>query len=413
MPAEGPRGAKLTSKWLTIIGIGEDGVAGLGDEAKRLIAEAEFVFGGKRHLALVASLAKGEVRAWPTPFDAELRDVLALSGRRVCVLASGDPFYHGVGVTLARQVAAEKMQVIPAPSAFSLAAARLGWPLQDIETVSLHGRPLDLIRPLLHPCTRILALTSDSDAPTAIARLMTELGFGASRLTVLEALGGPNERLRSASAGTFDLAKINPLNLLAIEVDSTPQARVLPLTAGRADHLFEHDGQITKREVRAVTLSALAPRRGELLWDIGAGSGSIGIEWMLAHPSMRAIAIEADPARAARIGRNAAACGVPGLAVVEGSAPQALAGLETPAAIFIGGGGSDAGLLERALDALPVGGRLVANAVTLEMEALLLSRRASLGGELTRIAVSRASPVGSMQAWRPAMPVTQWSWVKP
>ncbi|MER8402599.1 precorrin-6y C5,15-methyltransferase (decarboxylating) subunit CbiE [Mesorhizobium sp. M1348] len=413
MPAEGPRGAKLTSKWLTIIGIGEDGVAGLGDEAKRLIAEAEFVFGGKRHLALVASLAKGEARAWPTPFDAELRDVLALSGRRVCVLASGDPFYHGVGVTLARKVAAEDMRVIPAPSAFSLAASRLGWALQDVETISLHGRSLDLIRPLLHPCTRILALTSDSDAPGAIAGLLTELGFGASQLTVLEALGGSNERLRSASAGTFDLAKINPLNVLAIEVESTPQARILPLTAGLADHLFEHDGQITKREVRAVTLSALAPRRGELLWDIGAGSGSIGIEWMLAHPSMRAIAIEVDPARAARIGRNAAACGVPGLAVVEGSAPQALAGLETPAAIFIGGGGSDAGVLERALDALPVGGRLVANAVTLEMEALLLSRQTAFGGELTRIAVSRASPVGSMQAWRPAMPVTQWSWVKP
>lgn len=413
MPAEAPRGAKLTSKWLTIVGIGEDGVAGLGDEAKRLIAEAEFVFGGKRHLALVASLIKGEARAWPTPFDAEMRDVLALSGRRVCVLASGDPFYHGVGVTLARKVAAEDMRVIPAPSAFSLAASRLGWALQDVETVSLHGRSLDLIRPLLHPCTCILALTSDGDAPEAIARLLTELGFGASRLTVLEALGGPNERLRSASAGTFDLAKINPLNVLAIEVESTPQAPILPLTAGLADRLFEHDGQITKREVRAVTLSALAPRRGELLWDIGAGSGSIGIEWMLAHPSMRAIAVEADPSRAARIRRNAAACGVPGLAVVEGSAPQALAGLETPAAIFIGGGGSDAGVLETAIDALPAGGRLVANAVTLEMEALLLSRHAALGGELTRIAISRASPVGSMQAWRPAMPVTQWSWVKP
>ncbi|MER9230830.1 precorrin-6y C5,15-methyltransferase (decarboxylating) subunit CbiE [Mesorhizobium sp. M0622] len=414
MPAEAQsRAAVLTPKWLTIVGIGEDGVAGLGDEAKRLIAEAEFVFGGKRHLALVASLVKGEARAWPAPFDVGMRDVLALAGRRVCVLASGDPFYHGVGVTLARQVAAANMRVIPAPSAFSLAASRLGWALQDVETVSLHGCPLDLIRPLLHPAIRILALTSDGDAPGAIARLMTELGFGASRLTVLEAQGGPNEGLRTARADAFDLEKINPLNVLAIEVDSTPQARILPLTAGLADHLFEHDGQITKREIRAITLSALAPRRGELLWDIGAGSGSIGIEWMLAHPSMRAIAVEADPARAARIRRNAAACGVPGLAVVKGAAPQALAGLETPAAIFIGGGGSDAGVLDGAIDALSAGGRLVANAVTLEMEAPLLSRHAALGGELTRIAMSRASPVGSMQAWRPAMPVTQWSWIKP
>jgi precorrin-6Y C5,15-methyltransferase (decarboxylating) len=310
-------------------------------------------------------------------------------------------------------VKAQEMHVIPAPSAFSLAAARLGWALQDVETISLHGRPLDLFRPLLHAGTRILALTSDSEAPAAIARLLTELDFGASRLTVLEALGGPNEKRRAVRADAFDLENINPLNVLAIEVDSTSDPRVLPLASGLADHLFEHDGQITKREVRAVTLSALAPRRGELLWDIGAGSGSIGIEWMLSHPSMRAIAVEADPTRAVRIRRNASHCGVPGLVVVEGSAPKALAGLDTPDAIFIGGGGSDDGVLETAIEALRPGGRLVANAVTLEMEALLLSRHASFGGDLIRIALSRVTPVGSMQAWRPAMPVTQWTWVKP
>ncbi|ESX07682.1 precorrin-6y methyltransferase [Mesorhizobium sp. LSJC265A00] len=402
-----------TPKWLTIVGIGEDGLAGLGDEAKRLIAEAEFVFGGKRHLALVASLIKGEARAWPVPFDSGMADVLALAGRQVCVLASGDPFFHGVGATLARKVKPGQMHVIPAPSATSLAAARLGWALQDIETVSLHGRPLDLIRPLLQPRARILALTSDGDAPATIARLLVELDFGGSRLTVLEALGGPNENLRSARADAFDLRDINPLNVLALELESTQEARILPLTVGRADHLFEHDGQITKHDIRAITLAALAPRRGELLWDIGAGSGSIGIEWMLAHPSMRAIAIEANSDRAARIVRNAAHCGVPGLVVVEGSAPKALAGLAIPDAIFIGGGGSDTGVLNAAIKALPSRGRLVANAVTLEMEALLLAEHIKRGGDLTRITISRASPVGSMQAWRPAMPVTQWSWVKP
>jgi precorrin-6Y C5,15-methyltransferase (decarboxylating) len=401
-----------TPQWLTIIGIGEDGLAGLGDEAKRLIAEADYIFGGSRHLALAGSLAKGEPRTWPAPFDAEMRDVLALAGKKVCVLASGDPFLHGVGVTLVRKVAVEGMQVIPAPSAFSLAAARLGWALQNVETISLHGRPLDLIRPLLHQGNRILTLTSDGDAPAAIGRLLTELDFGASRLTILEALGGLNEKLRSVRADAFDLENINPLNVLALEIESSPQARILPLTVGLADHLFEHDGQITKREVRAITLSALAPRRGELLWDIGAGSGSVGIEWMLAHPSMRAIAIEADPTRAVRIRRNASHCGVPGLVVVEGSAPKALAGIETPDAIFIGGGGSDDGVLETAIKALRSGGRLVANAVTLEMEALLLARHAALGGDLIRIALSRVTPVGSMQAWRPAMPVTQWTWVK-
>ncbi|MET3593619.1 precorrin-6Y C5,15-methyltransferase (decarboxylating) [Mesorhizobium shonense] len=413
MPAKDLRDAKLTPKWLTVVGIGEDGVTGLGDEAKRQIAEAEVVFGGKRHLALVASLVKGDARSWPTPFDAEMRDVLALKGKNICVLASGDPFFHGVGVTLARKVKPDEMLVLPAPSSLSLAASRLGWALQDVETISLHGHSIDLIRPLLHPGARILALTSDGDSPAAIAGLLDELGFGPSRLTILEALGGPDETRRIARADAFDLKKINPLNVLALEIEQTADARILPFTVGLSDHLFEHDGQITKREIRAVTLSALAPRRGELLWDIGAGSGSIGIEWMLAHPSMRAIAIEADSERAARIRRNAAHCGVPGLTVVEGSAPKALAKLETPDAIFIGGGGSDAGVLEKAIKALRAGGRLVANAVTLEMEALLLDQHTRLGGDLTRIALSRAAPVGSMQAWRPAMPVMQWSWVKP
>jgi precorrin-6Y C5,15-methyltransferase (decarboxylating) len=402
-----------SEKWLSVVGIGEDGAAGLGDEAKRLVGKAEIVFGGRRHLALAKDLIKGDARAWPTPFDAAMREVVALRGKRVCVLASGDPFLHGVGVTLARHVATSEMMVIPAPSAFSLAAARLGWALQDVGTVSLHGHAIDLIRPLLQPRRRVLALTSDGDGPRAVAALLVQLGFGGSKVTVLEALGGPGERMRATSAENFDLKDINALNVLALEIESSPEARVLPLTAGRADELFEHDGQITKRAVRAVTLAALAPRRGELLWDIGAGSGSIAIEWMLADPAMRAVAVEADAERTARIRRNASAFGVPGLTVVEGTAPAALAGLPTPDAIFIGGGGTDDGVMDAAIAALPSGGRLAANAVTLEMEALLLAKHAALGGELVRIAISRETAIGSMSGWRPAMPVTQWSWVKP
>ncbi len=411
MPAKSQNPAG--GRWLTIVGVGEDGLAGLGDEAKRRIAGAEFVFGGARHLALVETIVTGESRPWPKPFDPEMRDVLILRGRKICVLASGDPFFHGVGVALSRHVQPSEMLVLPAPSAFSMAAARLGWALQDVETISLHGRPLDLIRPLLHPQRRVLALTSDAESPAAVAALLTKLGFGAARLTVLEALGGPDERVRSAGARSFDVQTINPLNIVAIEIDLTPEAKILPLTPGIAEDLFEHDGQITKREIRAVTLSALAPRRGELLWDIGAGSGSVSIEWMLADPSMRAVAIEANPERAARIRRNAQNFGVPGLRIVEGAAPEALAGLSEPDAIFIGGGGTDSSVLDAALDALPADGRLVANAVTLEMEALLLAKHAKLGGDLIRIAIAREMPVGSMKAWRPAMPVTQWSWVKP
>lgn len=398
--------------WLTIVGIGEDGVDGLSDAARRAIADAEIVFGGKRHLALVDGLGEAERRAWPTPFDPEMRDVLALRSQLVCVLASGDPFLHGVGATLARHVAGGEMRALPAPSAFSLAAARLGWALQDVETVSLHGRSTDLIRPLLHPGRRILALTSDADGPAVVAKLLADCGFGPSRMTVLEALGGPAERIRTAKAAAFNLENINPLNVLAIEADSDPEARVLPLTPGMRDELFEHDGQITKREIRAVTLSALAPRRGELLWDIGGGSGSISIEWMLAHPAMRALAVEANAERAERIARNAASFGVPSLHVVTGSAPAALEGLPQPDAIFVGGGGSDDGVMDAAIAALKPGGRLVANGVTLEMEAVLLACRARLGGTLIRIDISRAAPVGGMQGWRPAMPVTQWSWVK-
>lgn len=400
-------------KWLSIVGIGEDGLAGLGEPAKAAIAAAEIVFGGARHLELATPVITGERQPWLSPFADAIAAVLMHKGRRVCVLASGDPFHFGVGATLTRHVDASQMAVYPHPSSFSLAAARLGWPLQDVLSLSLHGRPLDLIRPHLHPGARILALTSDENGPTQLAALLSEAGFGISIVTVLEALGGGDETVRSQVAMNFDITGINPLNICAISVVALPGARVLPLTPGLDDALFEHDGQMTKREVRALTLSALAPRRGETLWDIGAGSGSIGIEWMLADPSLRAIAIEVDPERAARIGRNASAFGVPDLKIAVGTAPAALAELAPPHAIFIGGGGSDPGVLDAAIAALRPGGRLVANAVTLELEALLLAHHTRLGGSLTRIAVARADAVGSMTGWRPSMPVTQWVWSKP
>lgn len=398
--------------WLSVVGIGEDGLPGIGDAARAAIAQAEFVYGGPRHLELAGPVISGETRAWASPISASIDAIVALDGHKVCVLASGDPFNHGIGATLSRYVDASQMTVYPHPSAFSLAAARLGWPLQDVVSLSLHGRPLDLVRPHLHAGARILALTSDENGPVVLAQLLTEAGFGISIVTVLEALGGPHETVRSQMAMSFKLVDVNPLNVCAVSVVALPGARILPLTPGRADALFEHDGQITKHDMRAMTLAALAPRRGELLWDIGAGSGSVAIEWMLADPSLTAIAIEANGERAARIGRNALACGVPGLRVVLGSAPGALDELDRPQAIFVGGGGSEAGVLDAAIAALRPGGRMVANAVTLELEAMLLARHAELGGELTRVALSRADAVGTMTAWRPAMPITQWVWVK-
>jgi precorrin-6B C5,15-methyltransferase / cobalt-precorrin-6B C5,C15-methyltransferase len=401
-------------RWLSIVGIGEDGVDGLSAAACGLISAAEIVFGGRRHLTLASPLIRGATRPWPSPFDGAADEVMQYRGRQICVLASGDPFQYGVGATLATKIDSREMVVVPAPSAFSLAAARLGWSLPDTVLLSAHGRSLDRVRPHLHPGARILALTSDGAGPEALARLLSQSGFGRSRLTVLEALGGPRERIRHTAASDFNLDAVNALNTVAIEVEATSGARVIARSAGLADDLFEHDGQITKRETRAVTLSSLAPRRGELLWDIGAGSGSVAIEWMLADsPSMRAIAVERHPDRAARVRRNAAAFGVPELEVIEDSAPAALAKLSAPNAVFVGGGAGEYGLLDAAIAGLRSGGRLVVNAVTLETEALLIARHAALGGELIRIAVARAAPVGGKAGWRPAMPVTQWMWKKP
>jgi len=399
------------TRWLTLVGIGEDGVDGLSSAARARIETAEILYGGARHLALAEGLGRAERRPWPSPFERGVAEVLALRGRPVCVLASGDPFFYGVGATLARQIPAEEMEVLPAPSSVSLAASRLGWPLQDVTTVSVHGRPLELLRPHLHPKRKLLVLTPDGSGPAAIAAYLVGLGFGDSRLTVLDALGGPAERVRSALARDFDLTDVAALNLVAIETGES-SGLVIPFTPGLPDAAFTHDGQITKSEVRAVTLAALAPRHGERLWDIGAGSGSVAIEWMLADRSLSATAIEVDAARAARISGNAAALGVPGLEVVIGAAPDALAGLAAPDAVFVGGGGSAPGVLDAAMAALKPGGRLVANGVTLEMEAVLLAAYAEHGGALRRIAIDRAETLGTMTGWRPARPVVQWVWTK-
>ncbi len=404
---EASRGAP----WLSIIGLGEDGLAGLSEAARTALARAQIVFGGARHLRLAAAGITGTAQPWPTPFS--VAPVLALRGQAVAVLASGDPMWHGVGATLLREIQAEEARVFPQPSAASLAAARMGWPLAEVAVLSLHARDVALLRPHLHPGARLILLTSDAAQPAAIAALLAAEGFSNSAITVLEALGGPAERLRHATARAFALDGIHPLNTLAIEVVAGPDSRWLPRVPGLPDDLFQHDGQLTKREVRAITLSALRPFPGALLWDVGAGAGSIGIEWMLAHPACHAIGIEARADRAARAEANARALGVPGMRLVVGEAPAAFAGLPAPDAVFLGGGANDPGAFDAALAALKPGGIFVANAVTLETEALLLARHAALGGDLLRIGVSRAVAVGGMTGWRPAMPVTQWAWQKP
>lgn len=402
-----------TLSWLTLVGIGEDGVDGLSPQAAEAVQNATLVFGGARHLDLARPLLTGEAQVWPTPFERAIGAVLERRGTPTCVLASGDPMLFGVGASLAAHLGAGEMHVLPAPSTFSLAAAQMGWPLQHVETVSLHGRAEEALLPLLHPGRRVMALTSDGAAPSRIAGMIVGAGFGASRIIVLEALGGPRERMRAALAEDFKLADVDPLNLLAIEIAGSVDARIIPLGAGRDEALFDHDGQITKREVRALALALLSPRRGEHLWDVGAGSGSVGIEWMLFHPSMRATAIEPRADRLERIHANARAMGTPGLMVVQGAVPEALSGLPPPQAIFVGGGATAPGVMDALIAALPSGGRIVANAVTLETEALLVEYRARLGGSLTRLEVSRAGEVGRFTSWRPALPVTLWASTKP
>ncbi len=397
--------------WLAILGVNEDGE--LSPAARRLIGDAALVVGGARHLALADALICGERVAWSNPLAASLDAIMACRPRPVAVLASGDPFCYGIGSALASLIPAAERLCIPAPSSLALACARLGWAVQDCATVSFCGRPLAPLAPLLQPGARILALSADGGTPGLVATLLQARGFGPSVLHVLEALSGPQERIRSTTAAWFRLADIHPLNLLAIEVAAAPGAQCIPLTSGLPDALFEHDGQITKREIRAVTLSALAPRRGERLWDIGAGSGAVSIEWLLRHPANQAVAIERHGERAARAARNAVSLGVPHLHVAGAPAPGALIGLPPPDAVFIGGGAHEPGVIDAAWAALPPDGRLVANAVTIESEAALITARARHGGTLSRLSVERLDRIGGMHGYRPAITVTQWLATKP
>jgi precorrin-6Y C5,15-methyltransferase (decarboxylating) len=400
------------SAWLTVIGLGADGLASLSGEARTHIDAAEVLVGGERHLALVAAPATVEQLTWEVPLSRTVDAIRERAGSKVVVLATGDPMWFGVGVTLARAFMPDEYVILPHVSAFTLAAARLGWPLAEIECLTVHGRPLDLIARHLRPEARLLVLSENGQTPAEVAELLCRHGYGASELVVLSELGSAAESRISGPADGWMVSHTPDLNTIAITCrPSRGDADCWSSVPGLPDHAFRHDGQLTKQPIRAATLAALAPLPGELLWDIGAGSGSVGIEWMRAVPRAKAIAIERDPERIALIRENAAKLGVPDLKIVEGSAPDALADLPPPDAIFIGGG-STGGLFDLCWQALKPGGRLVANVVTLDGEAMLHEWHARLGGEMTRFQVSRAEPVGPYEGWRPLMPVTQLLLVK-
>ena len=409
----------MGARVITVVGIGADGWDGLPEASRTAVRTADVLMGGRRQLDLIpadlppadpAAESGAERVAWPSPLLPALPGLIErYEGRAIVVLASGDPMFYGIGSTLAEMLGADRLRVLPHHSSVSLACARLGWRLERVDVCSLVGRPPETLNALIAPGGRLLVLGAGRDAPRVVAGLLTGRGYGPSRMTVLCDLGAESESARGGVAAEWDEPAASALAVVAVECAAGPGAVRTPRVAGLPDDAFEHDGQITKSEIRAVTLSRLGPLPGELLWDVGAGAGSVAIEWARAHPSCAAVAVERDAARAERIGRNARSLGVPGVRVVAGRAPEALDGLPAPDAVFVGGGLTVPGVLERCLDALKPGGRLVANAVTLESETRLAEARRAHGGELVRVAVERAAPLGGFTAWRPAMPVTLWT----
>ncbi|QCQ93825.1 precorrin-6y C5,15-methyltransferase (decarboxylating) subunit CbiE [Rhodococcus sp. SGAir0479] len=398
---------------IVVVGIGADGWDGLAPRAQAALRDAEVLMGSTRQLALVPESAAERV-PWPSPMLPALAALFdAHRGRRVCVLASGDPMFHGIGVTLGRILGPERLRVIAHPSSVSLACARLGWPLHQTSTVSLVGRPPSTLVAAAVDGQRLLVLSNDEHTPAEVAKVLTDGGFGNTEMVVLEQLGGPAENVVHGSAGTWDRAPGDPLNVIALDLRASDSALRLTRTPGLPDAAYRGDGQMTKHEVRALTLSALAPAPGELLWDVGGGSGTIGIEWMRTDPRCRAVAFERDDERVAQIVDNASRLGTPSLRVV-GAAPAAFADESTPPdAIFVGGGVTQTGMLDACWARLRPGGRMVVNAVTAESEALVLQWHSRVGGQLRKFQVYRGEPLGGFTAWRPQLPVAQWTVVKP
>ena len=399
----------MKEPWLHIVGIGEDGMEGLLPATRAVVEAAEVIVGGDRHHKLSDNVTAERV-AWPSPFNALIEMLEGFKGRRVVVLATGDPLWFSVGARIGREIDPREITYHPQLSAFQLAAARMGWSLPDVETLTVHGRPVEQMIAFIQPDARLLILTTGAETPAQIAGFLTERGFGRSKLTVLANMGGAEEARFDGVAEDWD-HEVPAFNTMAVECIAAPDAALLPRVPGLADELFQHDGTMTKQEVRAATLAKLMPMRGALLWDIGTGCGSVAVEWMRGARYARAIGIEPRADRRAMAAANALALGVPKLELVEGRVPEALDGLAAPDAVFIGGGLSRE-TFEAAWGALRPLGRMVCNAVTLESEALLLELHKERGGQLVKLMVNRAEPVGGLTGWRPLMPVTQWSLVK-
>ncbi|MBS1256244.1 MAG: Precorrin-6Y C(5,15)-methyltransferase [decarboxylating] [Deltaproteobacteria bacterium] len=412
----------VSKKWLRVIGISEDGWDDLATDAKALLYESQIVLGGERHLKMIPADWEGERIVWSSPIREAVSKIVSWhpektgSGKKVAVMASGDPLCYGIATKLLRHIPIDEMWIKPALSTFSLICSRVGWSLPDIETLTLHGRPLEMLYPFVQSGAKLAVLSKDSGTPKEAAKLLGRRGFGKSEITVLEHLGGAKEKIFSGKADSWNHQQVAELNAMAIECIPDKNANVIARIPGLPDDTFVHDGQLTKREVRAVALSKLMPIVDQVLWDVGAGCGSVAIEWMRSHPRCMAAAVEKSKTRLKMIEQNAGELGVPMLQIVSGTAPQALEDLPAPDAIFIGGGLSSTensgNLLEICWKALNPGGRMVAHAVTFETEQQLLNWQKINGGDLTRISISRADSIGKFQGWKPFRPVTQLAAIK-
>jgi precorrin-6Y C5,15-methyltransferase (decarboxylating) len=393
---------------IAVVGIGADGWAGLGQPARDAVMAADTIVGSPRQLGLVPDTGARR-RPWPSPMEPLLDELAGAVPESVCVLASGDPMLHGVGATLARRVGAERLAVHPHPSAFTIACARLGWAAADVELVSAVATPPEVVAAAIAPRRRIVIYETGAEAAAALARVLCANGYGPSRFVVLEQLGGERERTLESTAEDWGGRLVDPLHVIAVDCRRAAAAPLLGRAAGLPDAAFESDGQLTKWIVRAATLAALRPTPRALLWDVGAGSGSVAIEWLRVEPTAHAVAVESRPERCERIRANSLRLGVPRLEIRNGVAPAALADLDPPDAVFSGGALTDVGVLRACWERLRAGGRLVANAVTIESEAVLQRARAEYGGSLARLAVSHAEPIGRLTTWRPQLPVVQWT----
>ncbi len=398
--------------WLSVIGIGDGGLDSLTPIARSALDTAEVIFGGKRHLKFLGNDPR-DLQNWSSPFAESIERILAYRNQAVAVLATGNPLWYGAGSTLCKTISPEEIRFYPSPSAYALAAARMGWAIENTACLTVHGRKLENLIPSITPQAKVFILCHNGDTAAEVAAMLTSRGFGDSEMTILSHLGGADEKIRSNIANKWKDRDLPNLTTLAVRCVAEPKAQILSTTPGLPDNVFEHDGKLTKREIRATTMAALVPLPDQHLWDVGAGCGSIAIEWCRAVSRATACAVEMNHDRQSTIRSNALALGVPDLEMIAGRAPEALNSLTQPDAIFIGGGLSTKGVVDICWNALNARGRLVANAVTIEGETRLIQAQESYGGELVRFAISRAEAVGSFQGWRPMMPVTQWRALKP